>query len=99
MKRKEIRYFPIYSFKIDDDLESQFLCVLKIAKCKCLCRGLLCFDCSYSPGDIVVIQPENSDAVVDEFTQLLGLNQNETLKLSSIDAGKYIAFVCLSKHA
>eukprot|EP00795_Rhopilema_esculentum_P010504 gene10504-19221_t len=41
---------------------------------------------SYSPGDIVVIQPENSDTVVDEFTQLLGLNQNETLKFSSSDA-------------
>jgi len=40
---------------------------------------------SYTPGDVVMIQPENIESVVDEFIQLLNLDENKILVISKQD--------------
>eukprot|EP00112_Aurelia_sp_Birch-Aquarium-sp1_P018730 Seg4510.1 transcript_id=Seg4510.1/GoldUCD/mRNA.D3Y31 product="NADPH-dependent diflavin oxidoreductase 1" protein_id=Seg4510.1/GoldUCD/D3Y31 len=40
---------------------------------------------SYSPGDVVMIQPENIEKVVEEFISLLKLNPEETVIISKND--------------
>ena len=46
---------------------------------------------SYSPGDVVMIQPDNLDSVVDDFIQLLDLDPNKILKISKQDKGNTIS--------
>lgn len=46
----------------------------------------------YEPGDVVMIQPENSTSAVEEFLQLLNLNRNKVVKISKRDNGIYLIF-------
>ena len=46
---------------------------------------------SYTPGDVVMIQPENIESVVDEFIQLLNLDENKILVISKQDKGNLMA--------
>ena len=45
---------------------------------------------SYTPGDVVMIQPENMEFVVDEFIQLLNLDENKILRISKQDKGNLL---------
>ena len=49
---------------------------------------------SYTPGDVVMIQPCNSSESVDAFLQLLGLNPDQEFSLQPNDPGRFTC-VCL----
>ena len=53
--------------------------------------GLYKFCCnSYSPGDVLMIQPSNLSDVADEFINHLGLNPNQKILLSQNYPGKFL---------
>ena len=43
---------------------------------------------SYSPGDVVMIQPQNSEDTVDEFLSMLNLDPDRCFTLQQNDPGK-----------
>ncbi|CAB3983279.1 NADPH-dependent diflavin oxidoreductase 1-like [Paramuricea clavata] len=57
---------------------------------------------SYSPGDVLMIQPSNLSDVADEFINYLGLNPNQKILLSQnypdISLPKHLPQPCTVKH-
>jgi len=43
--------------------------------------------CSYKAGDVVMIKPQNTGDVVEEFITLLGLDPDATFTLKQNDQG------------